>query len=907
MSVHSARITRSVTRSVSKLASGVTQTASATKTSVAKRKTETQSSKPAKKARTKASLPDDASVPAAILGSVPPRDVDALEDEPVPAVLSFRFEDARQHLINADERFEDLFNKLKCKPYEHLETVHPFQALVKSILGQQISWMAARSINHKFVRLYNLEMPEKHSDLSNDVSFPFPTAAQVAGTDLATLKTAGLSTRKAEYVQDLASRFADGRLSTQKLLNANDEELAEMLIEVRGIGRWTAVDMFAIFTLRRPDILPVGDLGVQRGVLRWFLSLHSPSHSFSISPNKVTGGESASIPAEDSPMTASQPETGLDSAVAEEGERASTPDVFSVPPGNPPQTPRKNGRSDDLPAMPPLFTPSINRTLTRMPSSPSAVTPLPSGLTVSELKSRLLGKKKIKGALLTPKEMEDLTVPWRPYRSLALFTPSQPTASTSPFPSIMSALLRRFNRHYAAFGVAALIVYLMLGNPQTFLSMTQDAAYVIRATDAASERVRVFPKTAVLSHAPGFTVIDNLYWHNRTFYFVTDQPWHIPPMRLVASLSTDRRTPAKGRVVARIKSIRLGPVSPEVREENQVGETISLQDAESQFGTAEVIEGPMIINNDDNFTAHYYHWIGETFLGAWRVWSNYAWRTGVPLPKIKRVAFTQQYSKDDAPPGSKPGKDIFNDKPGANIWFTEKFFPGVAWDTKAVWDQRAESNKVYRITTAVIADRAAGHSGPSSAFKPWGDVLRLPVAPDWLLNLRNRILSSYRGSTPLGMPLKPLVIYLQRQDSSRRLFEEDHDALVYELERLQRDGVADVSFEAFNSSMPFDEQVARIARATILVAVHGNGLTHSLWMTPTPRSAVFEFQPRTCTITDYSPLAIAAGIEHYLVHEDNFCKPLDCSKRHCEVSGGINTIMHLEPRVVTDEIRRILL
>lgn len=65
--------------------------------------------------------------------------------------------------------------------------------------------------------------------------------------------------------------------------------------------------------------------------------------------------------------------------------------------------------------------------------------------------------------------------------------------------------------------------------------------------------------------------------------------------------------------------------------------------------------------------------LGETFLGSWRVWSNYGWRTGMKLPMIKRVAFTQQYSKDDAPPGAKPGKDIFNDKPGANIWFTEKF------------------------------------------------------------------------------------------------------------------------------------------------------------------------------------------------------------------------------------------
>jgi len=78
--------------------------------------------------------------------------------------------------------------------------------------------------------------------------------------DAATLRTAGLSARKADYVQDLSARFADGRLSTQKLLEANDDELAQMLIEVRGIGRWT-VDMFAIFFSPSPRYSPRWRLG----------------------------------------------------------------------------------------------------------------------------------------------------------------------------------------------------------------------------------------------------------------------------------------------------------------------------------------------------------------------------------------------------------------------------------------------------------------------------------------------------------------------------------------------------------------------------------------------------------------------------------------------------------------------
>jgi len=155
----------------------------------------------------------------------------------VPAVLTFNLEEARDYLIQVDHRFEDLFDRMKCKPFENLEQVHPFRALATSILGQQISWLAARSITHKFIRLYDPSLPEKPTDEERRAITSFPTPHQVANTEIAILRTAGLSARKAEYIQDLAARFADGRLSTKKLLEADDEQLAQMLIEVRGIGR----------------------------------------------------------------------------------------------------------------------------------------------------------------------------------------------------------------------------------------------------------------------------------------------------------------------------------------------------------------------------------------------------------------------------------------------------------------------------------------------------------------------------------------------------------------------------------------------------------------------------------------------------------------------------------------------
>ncbi|EMD37811.1 hypothetical protein CERSUDRAFT_114463 [Gelatoporia subvermispora B] len=377
---------------------------------------------PVKKPRKKTTAkPADAAPPApaqsvakAVVPAIPLGEPAAL----VPAVLTFSFEDAKKHLISVDRRFKDIFDRLKCRPFEHLERVDPFRTLTDSILGQQISWRAARSIRHRFIRLFDPSLPEQLED-HQTIDF-FPTAQQVASIDSATLRTAGLSGRKAEYVLDLASRFADGRLSTQKLLEADEEELYRMLTEVRGIGNWT-VDMFAIFSLRRPDILPVGDLGVQRGILRWFLSLHDPSYLVNISPQKLPKPSSD----EGQGDKVEQDGAADESEPAAAGPaRALSPDTSStLPAPEIPATPANKGKkkSDDESAMPPPFTPSINKTLNMYARGEVDVPPLPEGLTPGALKSRLDVKKKIKGAILTPKEMEELTQPWRPYRSLGVF------------------------------------------------------------------------------------------------------------------------------------------------------------------------------------------------------------------------------------------------------------------------------------------------------------------------------------------------------------------------------------------------------------------------------------------------------------------------------------------------------
>jgi DNA-3-methyladenine glycosylase II len=131
----------------------------------------------------------------------------------------------------------------------------PFQTLARSIVGQQISVKAAQAVWDRFAKA------------AREV-----TPARVARMRVSTLAGAGLSQRKAEYLKDLAVRFHGGAVDPARWPALDDEAIIAELVEVRGIGRWTA-EMFLIFNLLRPDVLPVDDLGVLRAIQQ-----HYPRH-----------------------------------------------------------------------------------------------------------------------------------------------------------------------------------------------------------------------------------------------------------------------------------------------------------------------------------------------------------------------------------------------------------------------------------------------------------------------------------------------------------------------------------------------------------------------------------------------------------------------------------------------------
>src|SRR3954469_2771232 len=124
----------------------------------------------------------------------------------------------------------------------------PFFTLARAIVGQQISAKAAQAVWDRLVLCCTTIEPRA-----------------ILARKRPELRACGLSDRKTEYIADLAQHFADGKIHVHRWPEMEDEAIIAELVEVRGIGRWTA-EMFLIFNLMRPDVLPLDDLGLQRAI-----------------------------------------------------------------------------------------------------------------------------------------------------------------------------------------------------------------------------------------------------------------------------------------------------------------------------------------------------------------------------------------------------------------------------------------------------------------------------------------------------------------------------------------------------------------------------------------------------------------------------------------------------------------
>ena len=161
----------------------------------------------------------------------------------------------RRELAAADPVMAELIERLGDRSVEQRRRGMPkpdaYGALLRTIVGQQLSTKAARTIYERVLALF-------------DGSTPTPD--ELLAVEEAELRGAGLSGRKVTYIRDLAAHVRDGELELERLDELSDEEVIEEIVAVRGLGRWSA-EMFLIFHLERTDVTSPGDLGLRRAMM----------------------------------------------------------------------------------------------------------------------------------------------------------------------------------------------------------------------------------------------------------------------------------------------------------------------------------------------------------------------------------------------------------------------------------------------------------------------------------------------------------------------------------------------------------------------------------------------------------------------------------------------------------------
>lgn len=156
---------------------------------------------------------------------------------------------ATHHLLKVDPRFNNLI-KIHGPPKLH-RTRNSFESLVQIIINQQLSGKAAASIYKRFLKLFPTSR--------------FPTPNKVLQLSISQIQTAGVSLQKATTIHELSDQYIQGQIRPHRFRHMSPDEITHILTKVKGIGDWTA-SMFLMFSLNHPDILPVGDLGIRKGI-----------------------------------------------------------------------------------------------------------------------------------------------------------------------------------------------------------------------------------------------------------------------------------------------------------------------------------------------------------------------------------------------------------------------------------------------------------------------------------------------------------------------------------------------------------------------------------------------------------------------------------------------------------------
>ncbi|KDQ21385.1 hypothetical protein BOTBODRAFT_150195 [Botryobasidium botryosum FD-172 SS1] len=413
------------------------------------------------------------------------------------------------------------------------------------------------------------------------------------------------------------------------------------------------------------------------------------------------------------------------------------------------------------------------------------------------------------------------------------------------------------------------------------------------------------PPTKIKYHAAGWTLFTDIYMSNGTFFIVTDDRSKFPDIRMITSTGLPADS-VPGNIEAREPTPEnMDFLTPELarrRWEDRVW----------------VVEGTTLLYNDPKqFINHYYHFAAELFMGTWRMLSGLDPNINIHGETVIQEPQRAIFAHTDTPD--------WKDYTGFNQYYFRAFWPSIGLETSTDWADRinltSQGTKAWRFPLLLFVDRSASFrdnlcggitqrtvalavEATKDRSSTWWwepvrrSVLRFAGVEQEVMDLNVKFAAPEVGSLHSrdgesgggregekekgeggegGSMVKRqrqtgkdvVVTYISRQGWRRRLIEENHTELVKELTDLcARKGWELNVIKPEELSQ--DQQLALAARTTIMLGVHGNGLTHLLMMPTTPISTVIEIFYPGGYARDYEWTAGAIGIQHYAIWNDTY-------------------------------------
>ncbi|KAK7058792.1 hypothetical protein VNI00_001416 [Paramarasmius palmivorus] len=418
---------------------------------------------------------------------------------------------------------------------------------------------------------------------------------------------------------------------------------------------------------------------------------------------------------------------------------------------------------------------------------------------------------------------------------------------------------------------------------------------------------QTLPQTVLIHHAPGYTLFRNLYMSDGTLFVVTDDRDAFPEIRMMTSTGLPAENTPENIAQREPTARDMQFISPE---------EATIRWGGSQKSVIPVTGNTLLVNDPRQFLRHYYHFVAELIFGVQAFWHG-----AFTKPMVNKPLSAYQIKPPSPPPIERiifahSDADGWRDDPGFNAYFLRAAYPSVTVECQEDWEDRVKASnngrdrqtRVWHFRDFVLlVDRSAAFRGPicgsqtqRTASEAWEymksqNLLAGDRVAGWWEPVRAGILKfagAQNGvasemkvyqdfqrrldamhtmdSRPVQLPLpeKVVVSYVSRQAGGRRkLTEESHQSLVEALQEMsQRRGFDLIVMEAEKLSK--DEQLQIIAKTTILLGVHGNGLTHLVFMPPTRASTVIEIFYPGGFAHDYHWTTRALGMSHFAVWND---------------------------------------